>query len=125
MNNTRKYHRGVGFPVNVLPQLWVGLLRPEYSTHAQAAARDEGLCTQDLPFELQIKRYQIVEIEVENAELVKQLVRVPFRCGADLCIALKLDSTGRLIAKTLWLQETCDAHSVPHCAHRSRRESGW
>ena len=128
MNTTRKYHRLLGFPNSVLPKLLTGTVHVEYTEHAQEAAHDNGLCLQQLPATLQIQRHQIIEIALDGDDQpIKQLVRIPFRCGADLCIALALD--GGVRAKTLWLQDTCDTHetlnrsqySIPARSHLAER----
>lgn len=104
------YHKDIGFPKVALP---TGIFHlKEYSNHALRAAKDDRYGeAKTLPKLLNMAVCDLVEIEVEDAEVVKAVVRFPYSLDLDLVIVFMPTHPLNKV-KTVWFNKKSDKHKT-------------
>lgn len=105
------YHREIGLPPGAA-NLWAGVLSLEYSQHAQRAAREDRYGRLELYPEIEFEPSDVVEIELQEGEAVKAVLRIPLEDGRDMVFAILRPEAGRARVKTVWCNLGSDAHKT-------------
>ena len=98
------YHIEIGFPAWF--QRPTGKVRPQYGNHARFESQIDRYGRIQLPVEIDLAKFQVIEIGVEDGRLVKMLVRGQLDATRDICVVLT--NTG--FVKTVWVNLRTDKH---------------
>lgn len=104
--NDGLYHKNIFLP-NL--HLKTQALNLQASTHAKESANNDRYGTFTLPSMINFDPNEILEIEIENNELIKILIRTKYDKKFDISLAI---STKTLTIKTAWLNLASDKHST-------------
>jgi hypothetical protein len=104
------YNRSLGLPAEVLLAPFEGFRRLVTGPHAQKEARNAGV---QLPGAVAVVLANIVEVEVQNGQAVKVILRQPYReTGRDLILVLNAPKPdGSIFCRTCWTNRAGDWHA--------------
>lgn len=101
------YHKDVYLPKQIANKAEV-TFQPVYSAHAKNACKSDRNGMIILPKEISFSGSDIIEIEVENKQVVKYVIRLAYSNTCDLILVFLV--TG--LVKTVWLNCKSDNHST-------------
>lgn len=100
------YHSEVFMPPAYARPCFHGKLR--YSHHAQAAAADDRYGQFKLPEQLDMRWADLIETEVADGDVLKQVWRVPLDGSRDLVLAIQRGG----FVRTVWINLHSDKHNT-------------
>lgn len=103
--SSKLYHREIGFPGDV--QIPTGHMDLVYSKHALDEANSDRYGQVDLPDTITFQLGDVIEIEVDNKQVIKMVVRVSYDDEKDLVLAI-IPQNG--LVKTVWFNTRGDKH---------------
>lgn len=109
------YNKALGLPAGAA-LLWAGRLELQYANHAQAERNAENYGSAELFSSADFESKDVVEVQVQNGQPVKAVVRFPYSDNLDLCMVINTPASGRAFVRTVWFNAVDDKH---HTLNRS------
>jgi hypothetical protein len=98
------YHAAIGLPK------WfkapTGVVAPRYGDHARFEAQVDRYGKIELPKTIDLSKFKVIEVGVDNGKVAKVLFRGPLDATRDLCIVLAANG----YVKTVWVNLRSDTH---------------
>lgn len=106
------YHKEIGLPAGAVNP-WCDLdLELVYSEHAKKAADDDRYGSVPRLDIAGFAPHEVVEVQVENGQPVKAVLRIPCdnRPGLDMVLVILRPEAGKALVKTVWFNIRSDKH---------------
>ena len=104
------YHKDIGFPENLeLPRGFTPVMDLRYSQHAIDASRDDQYGAMRLPRRIDVRKGEMIEIEVTGRLITKMVVR--FSYNEELDIVMVVNPSDGFV-RTVWFNKKTDKHAT-------------
>ena len=112
------YHKEIGLPACAEVPWCSSEIELIYSEHAKQAADDDRYGSVPRLDIAEFARHEVIEVQVENGQPVKAVLRIPCdnRPGLDMVLVILRPEAGKALVKTVWFNEVSDKH---HTLNRS------
>ena len=106
------YNRGAyGLPAGAAEVFSAPRVELHYGMHAHAESHADRYGVAALPGSIEIIADDVVEVQVEQGEATKAIVRFPYDDKLDLVFVLKsISPAGHFFVKTVWFNQASDKH---------------